>query len=79
MLLEVCDFNPPAREGRDVFLGRLQSLIFISTHPPVKGGTQYHVNRGQQPHYFNPPAREGRDVVSSHVQLYRVLFQPTRP
>ena len=45
-IYKVWNFNPPAREGRDLqVIHDIDIVKPISTHPPVKGGTLEQVNR----------------------------------
>jgi len=74
------DFNPRAREGRDLDLETGEFNIGdISIHAPVKGATLISSTTTSHIGNFNPRAREGRDNRTVRLCGWETEFQSTRP
>ena len=70
------NFNPRAREGRDLGGVRSIATMRISIHAPVKGATRCFSQREALSLYFNPRAREGRDLGSGRGIHRKRHFNP---
>ena len=73
------NFNPRAREGRDLGGVRSIATMRISIHAPVMGATRCFSQREALSLYFNPRAREGRDAMRLKFDNEHIIFQSTRP
>ena len=70
------NFNPRAREGRDLFPRIRPISKRISIHAPVKGATCKQQRRSNRQDYFNPRAREGRDLLQAYPFYAFKYFNP---
>ena len=70
------NFNPRAREGRDLRHYVLGVVLFVSIHAPARGATAAYGTMGACAAGFNPRAREGRDPTRRTCAAARGRFNP---
>ena len=71
-------FNPRAREGATISFWRLDIIVIVSIHAPVRARRSE--CRSNWPLLrFNPRAREGATKCLAHFHNLILVFQSTRP